>query len=124
MPELEEFESKGFVKSSENTNVLARLRKYYGDFRIFKSGLKGCGNSKSSKYGSRKIFGHHLEYYYDIRRKEEFVKYLEEEFYKENPSANTNQKREFTKLLHAHGLHWKGCCKGRTEKNREEGVGT
>lgn len=110
MSKLEEFESKGFVQDSKGTNLLRALRvKYRDNFRIFKSGIQGCGHSRSSKYGGRKIFGRSLHFYYDIRRKEEFIKYLVDEFRKENPSEDINIKIMFTRLLHSHGLHWEEC---------------
>src|SRR3990167_8252773 len=120
MPELEEFKSKGFVQHTEKRNLLRRLRiQHEKNFRMFKYGVKGYGCSDPSKYGSS-IFGRSLYYYYDIRYKDKFVKYLVEEFYKENPSAGINMKREFTRLLHYHGLHWDGCCHIKNKKEKME----
>lgn len=110
MFELEEFESRGFIQHSGNVNLLRRLRVQYGEyFRMFKSGTRGCGCCPSSRHGSWNIFGHHLYYYYDIRKKEDFVKFLTEKFYNKNPLPDTNIRREFTRLLHYHGLHWEEC---------------
>jgi len=120
MPEIEEFKSKGFIQNSGNMNLLIRLRVQYGEyFRIFKTGTHGCGYCNTSKNSSLNIFGHRLHYYYDIRRKDDFVKYLVEKFYKKNPMADRYTRREFTMLLHSHGLCWKECyCE--VEKNKKE----
>ncbi len=110
MVELEEFKYRGFVSYSDRPHVLRRLRTDYGEyFRIFKCGMAGAGGCRPSRTSAIDLFGGRLHYCYDIRRKEDFVKFLVGEFYKKNPDADSNMRAQFTRLLHSHGLHWEGC---------------
>lgn len=121
MVELDEFEFRGFVSYPKRPGVLRRLRIHYNEyFRIFKCGIHGSGSCRPSRCSTIDIFGRRLHYCYDIRRKYDFVKFLVDEFYKENPLADTNMRSQFTRLLHSHGLCWRGCWHLSKEKIMEE----
>lgn len=103
--ELDEFKEKGFVIRTANAYVLNKLRIIYGgNLKIFK-----VKRSSEAKFGIYDIFGIRLYCYYDIRRKEEFVKFLVDLFYKNNPDPDQEIRKVFTNFLHLHNLHWHGC---------------
>lgn len=117
--EIYEFETNGFVRSSYSY-TLCRLRIQYGKYlRIFNSEY---GRTRA-KYGTRDIFGDKIYYYYDIRRKKEFIDFLVGKFYEKNQNPDADIRSVFTRILHAHKLHWFGCRHGGkdrydTSKNR------
>lgn len=106
---IEEFESKGFVEPFSNRPLIQKLRKKYSQhFKIFDGGCKTSAG-RLTKCGVYKIFGKRIIYYYDIRRKEEFVDFLINKFYGNNPDPGRELKSQFTRILHSHGLCWPGC---------------
>ncbi len=105
---IKEFESKGFVEPFSNRYVIRKLRKNNQYFKIFDGGYKTSAG-RLTKCGVYKIFGKRIIYYYDIRRKEEFVDFLINKFYGNNPDPDRELKSQFTRILHSHGLCWPGC---------------
>lgn len=104
-----EFENKGFVASFSNPYLLDKLRKRYNQyFKIFDGGCK-ISAGRLTKYGIYEIFGEKIKYYYDIRREDEFINFLVNRFYKQNPNAGPDIQSSFTRILHSHGLCWAGC---------------
>lgn len=108
---IEEFRSKGFVKCiSKNNQGLIKLRELYGEhLKILNFGNKISAGRTGSKYGIYEIFGNKICYYFDERRSKEFVNYLVEIFYDKNPNPDKEIRKAFTRMLHAHRLHWFGC---------------
>lgn len=108
---IEEFKRYGFTKLiSGDKYLLTILRREYRDsLRIFKSGYGVSAGRTGSMYGTYDIFGDKVLYYYDIRRKEEFVDFLVRKFFELNPDPKQCIKRVFTKMLHYHGLCWPEC---------------
>lgn len=104
---LKEFEDKGFVPSFSNSRFLSKLRERYS-YKVFNAGCK-ISAGRLSKYGIYEVFGKRMTYYYDIKRKDEFVNFLVEKFYSQNPDASSDLQGSFTRLLHIHGLCWAGC---------------
>jgi hypothetical protein len=110
LPDVYEFETEGFVKSSRNKTVLNRLRSQYGTYlRMFNAGCNNSIGRSGAKYGSYDIFGNKICYYYDIRKESEFVDFLTRLFYENNPDPDEEIRKVFTRILHLHKLHWLGC---------------
>lgn len=111
VPEVYEFETKGFVKTPyRNNEVLRRLRSQHGEYlRMFRSGYKCAVGRAKATYGTYDIFGDKISYYYDKRKEDKFVKFLIELFYEKNPNPDSEIRKVFTRLLHVHNLHWTGC---------------
>ena len=113
LPDVDEFENKGFVIKSSNMYILHRLRKQYGEYmKIFDVGHRTKAGGSEAKFGTYELFGSKLCYYYDERRKEDFVNFLVEKFYENNPDPERDIRKVFTRILHLHNLHWKGCYHG------------
>lgn len=116
---IDEFERNGFVRGHGGT-VLNILRKEYSDrYRRFDSGNNNAVGRSGGRYGSYDIFGDRMCYYYDIERKEEFVRFLVERFYGQNPLARgdgegegSEMRKIFTRMLHDHGMCWDRCRHG------------
>ena len=104
--EIMEFGTVGFARSSDK--LLEYIRKKNILVKIFNS-TKTKGSNRS--YGPIKIIGDYYRYYYKIEYKKEFVDFLVEKFYKNNPDPEPRIKRAFTHILHNNGLHWAGCCR-------------
>ena len=116
LSKIEEFEIKGFIKSSDNY-ILNKLRTKYGEhLRIFNAGYNISAGRTGAKYGTYDIFGDKVCYYYDISKEKEFVDFLVMKFYKKNPNPGRDIRKVFTRILHAYKLHWLGCRHG--GKNR------
>lgn len=106
---IKEFESKGFVESFSNRYLIRKLRKRHNQyFKIFDGGCKTSAG-RLTKCGIYQIFGKRIIYYYDIRRKQEFVDFLINKFYGHNLEPGKELKSQFTRILHSHGLCWSGC---------------
>lgn len=103
--EIIEFETIGFARSSGK--LLDYIRKNDILVKIFSS-TKTRGANRSN--GPIKVIGDYYRYYYNIEYKKEFVDFLVEKFYKNNPGPGPGIKKAFTHILHGNGLHWKGCC--------------
>lgn len=110
LPEVHEFETEGFVKSSHNSTVLDRLRSQYGKYlKTFNAGNNNSIGRSGARYGSYDVFGSRICYYYDIRKEGKFVDFITKLFYDNNPSPNEEIRKVFTRVMHVHGLHWFGC---------------
>ena len=110
LPEVNDFETEGFVKASCNASTLNRLRAQYGEyFRIFHAGSNYSAGRSRVKYGPYEIFGSKIHYYYDVRKESEFVNFLTNMFYEKNPDPDGDIRKAFTRTLHVHKLHWFGC---------------
>jgi hypothetical protein len=106
---VQEFETKGFIKHIDGY-LLPILRNSYGRYlRIFNSGYNVSAGRSGAKYGTYEVFGERICYYYDYRKEKEFTNHLVDIFYRKNPIPDIGAKKSFTRLLHAHGLHWAGC---------------
>lgn len=82
----------------------------YGKYlRIFNVGCHISVGRTGAKYGTYDIFGDRICYYYDIRRKKEFVDFLIGKFYEKNQNPDADIRCVFTRILHTHKLHWFGC---------------
>lgn len=107
---IDEFENNGFIKCISENYGLKKLRERYGEhLKIFNSGHNISIGRAGAKYGTYEIFGGKTCYYYDIRREKEFVNYLVDRFYNNNPNPDKEIRKVFTRILHAHRLHWFGC---------------
>jgi hypothetical protein len=111
VPEVYEFETKGFVKTPHRRSVvLYRLRSQYGKYlRTFHVGSKCAVRRSKATYGTYDIFGGKISYYYDIRKEDKFVNFLIELFCEKNPNPDVDIRKVFTRILHVHNLHWSGC---------------
>jgi hypothetical protein len=108
LKEIEEFNKKGFVRSSGN--VLYYLRSNHRFFKIFRIGPKNCSGRKgSTKYGPFDILGVSYVYYFDPENKEKFVNFLVRKFLLKNPNPDPGIKNVFSRMLHSNDLHWYGC---------------
>jgi hypothetical protein len=106
--EIIEFEMIGFARPSDK--LLDYIRGNNILVKIFNS-TKTKGSNR--KNGPIKIFGDYYRYYYKIEFQKEFVDFLVEKFYKNNPDPDPNIKKAFTRILHDNGLHWEWCCHAR-----------
>lgn len=106
---IEEFKDKGFVESFSNHHFLDILRERYAQyFKVFDAGHK-ISAGRLTRRGVYEIFGKRMIYYYDRRREDEFVDFLVDKFYTNNPDASQDIQSSFTRVLHIHGLCWAGC---------------
>ncbi len=109
---IEEFEKYGFIEPKPNEHYLLKLLRttHRDTLRIFKSGHGISAGRTGSSIGTYEVFGGKVIYYYDIRRKEEFVEFLVKKFFVLNQYPDEYIRRVFTKMLHYHGLCWEGCA--------------
>lgn len=108
--ELKEFEINGFVKSSDESDLLTQLRRHYGRYlKKFSAGHNISIGTAGAKYGSYDLFGDRICYYYDIRKEENFIDFLVKKFLEKNPDPNSEIRKVFTRILHTYGLCWFGC---------------
>lgn len=99
---VKRFETKGFVESFSNQYLLNILRERYNQyFKVFDAGCK-ISAGRLTKYGA-------YTYYYDKRREKQFVDFLVNNFYTQNPDPDSDLRSSFTRILHIHGLCWGGC---------------
>ena len=100
--ELEEFNKNGFIEISRHIKSIKK--RIWSIYKIFKSANKSKG--VNVKYRTHDLFGEILNYYYDIRRKDEFVSFLEKKFREHNTDydINTGKRGAVTRLLHIHDL--------------------
>lgn len=121
--EIQELKEKGFVKSSQRLLYYIRTRGY-PNIKIFRTGITaGSGRKGTTKYSSIDIFGDHHNYCYDINRKKEFVDFLVRKFYTNNDNPDMNIRKVFSRMLHAHGLHWDECaCKKKDDGDVDENI--
>lgn len=119
---LDEFDAKGFVSYNRNKGkFLAVLRSNYGEYyRIFKTAHTGKRRKEFVRFGTFELFGKRLMYYYDVRRKEEFVDFLVKLFYEKNPEPDSGAKSVFTRLLNYHALSWTQKIDEKDEKYEKE----
>lgn len=109
--EILEFELIGFARVSRN--LLKYIRRNNVSIKIFSS-----AKTKGAKrlHGSTRILGEYYRYYYKVDHKNEFVNFLVDKFYKNNPLPSVGMRIAFTHILHDNGLHWEGC--GHKNKDR------
>lgn len=118
---FEEFETKGFIKTPGESDLLVQLRWRYGKYlKIFNAGHNISIGRTGAKYGSYDIFGSKLCYYYDKRREKDFINFLVEKFFEKNPDADSDIRKVFTRVLHSHGLCWFGCVHGKLRAFRHK----
>lgn len=100
-----EFEMVGFARPSNR--LLDYLRDKNILFKIFNP-TKTKGANRTN--GPNKVLGDYHKYYYKIECKEEFVDFLVQKLYKNNPDPEVTIRKVFTHILHDNGLHWEWCC--------------
>jgi hypothetical protein len=117
---IEKFVEQGYIRSSPILlrNIRVNNQKLNGiHIKIFAPSSGGHRSHGSIKYTSMDILGERYAYYFDVERKEKFVDYLVEKFYKKNPNPERGLKSAFTRLLHLHGLRWSDEYVGRNKRN-------
>ena len=108
LKEIQELNKKGFVRKT--SRLLYYIRNSdRPDIKFFRSGSVSASGSKGDvKYSSYDIFGEHFVYFFDVRRKKEFVDFLVAKFLTTNKNPDANIRKAFTRILHSHGLNWYG----------------
>lgn len=109
MNDIQELNEKGFVRSSPR--LLYRIRiNDMSNVKFFRPNVGASAGTKgSAKYSSIDVFGGHIVYCFDIRRKKEFVDFLVAKFFGANGDPDESIRKAFTRILHSNGLHWEGC---------------
>lgn len=108
LKEIQELNKKGFVRKT--SRLLYYIRNSdRPDIKFFRSGsVSASGGKGDVKYSSYDIFGEHLFYFFDVRRKKEFVDFLVAKFLAKNKNPDANIRKAFTRILHSNGLYWYG----------------
>jgi hypothetical protein len=102
--EILEFEERGFARTSEKLLKYIRSRD-----KLIKIFIPAKTKGTNRSHGPIKIIGDYYRYYYKIDHKKDFVEFLVDKFYKNNPDPSPGKKMAFTHILHNNGLHWEGC---------------
>lgn len=127
LPFIKEFETNGFIEAPGESDILWQLRWRYSKYlKIFNVGHNISIGRSGARYGPYDIFGSKVCYYYDNRRKNDFIDFLVKKFFEKNPEPDSEIRKVFTRILHAYGLCWFGCVhsskprafKGRKSKSK------
>lgn len=120
--DIQELDKKGFARISKRLLYHIRINNM-PDIKFFRPGsVDASGGKVSIRYSSSDIFGDHHAYCFDIKRKKEFVDFLVTKFFMKNENPDTNIRKVFTRILHQHGLHWKGCSCGKKNIYNKEDI--
>jgi hypothetical protein len=119
--QLADLRERGYVEAHEEISAyFYRNPELLSKYGKFSTGDIYGNHKRVNFHTTSEIFGKNLvSYYYDLTRKEELEKHLEELFRFRNGSGSTSLLQSFTRILHENHLHWNGCYdkKGPVNKN-------